>query len=368
MIDLARLHPMRVARGVLRRLMALTDPNLRTPPLPAPAPPPPAPETKADTIVRMTLEKLAGRVQLPKFSVTFSDRQVYRADATYHRERDGYVLELATVDEQFNSVNRTRELGSAYLYWLMQCPPQVRSLSVTLSDGDEPSAARFAGSANRTDVVLIPDPYFFRYAGFQSFRDLVDRAPVEWSERSSEIVWRGTSSGHGTFDPVMGARWPSLAAQRLELILAAKRVPGVDAALADYRRRDLRPVVLEQAGIIRAPVAEESWAHRKFAIDVDGWTNTWSNLFIRMMLGCCVLKLDSKYGYRQWYYDRLRPWEHYVPVKADASDLGEKVEWVRANDAEAARIAANGQRFAQALTFEVGQREAVELITQHWQG
>src|SRR5690606_37830869 len=102
--------------------------------------------------------------------------------------------------------------------------------------------------------------------------------------------------------------------------------------------------------------------------DVDGQTNTWSSLFIRMLLGCCVLKLDSKFGFRQWYYDRLKPWEHYVPVKADASDLGEQIEWVRANDGRAAEIAANGQRLARTITFEAGKREAVELIERHWRG
>ncbi len=364
MIDWARLHPARVARSARHRLMALASRYTRQPPQESE----PIIESTADIIIRHTTEKLTGRVALPGLAVTFSDRQQYRTDATYHREAGRYVIELPTVDEQYNFVNRTRELGPAYLYWLMHCPSEVEYISVTLSDGDAPSAARFAPSTNNDRIVPIPDPYFFRSAGFEEFRQLESGHSTAWTDRSDEIVWRGASSGHGTFDPVLGKQWPSLAAQRLELILAAQQLQGVDAALSSYSQRECHPAVLERAGILRQGLPEASWARRKFAIDVDGWTNTWSNLFVRMLLGCCVLKLDSKFGYRQWYYDRLTPWEHYVPVKADASDLGDMVEWVRSNDARAAEIARNGQRLAQSMTYELVRDEAVQLISAHWRG
>jgi hypothetical protein len=366
MIDPARLHPMRVARGIRRRLIALVNP--------------PRSESEeeqeevvstediASTIVRRTFEQYAGRVENPRLSVIFTDRPDYRRDATYHRDGAGYVLEIKTGEEETRLIKKAWELGPTYLYWLMQCPLEVKSLSVTLSDGDAPSGARFSPSTNRSCIVPIPDPYFFRYTGFRDIRDLAERDLIAWEDRSGDIVWRGDSSGHGTFDPVLGGEQPKMAAQRLDLILAAQKIPGVDVALSIYRRNELRTELLVQAGFLKDPIPEESWARRKFAIDVDGQTNTWSNMFIRMLLGCCVLKLDSKYNFRQWYYDRLRAWEHFVPVKADASDLGEKIEWLRSNDAEASRIADNGRLFMQAMTFEVGQREAVELITNHWRG
>ena len=86
---------------------------------------------------------------------------------------------------------------------------------------------------------------------------------------------------------------------------------------------------------------------------------------MRMHLGCCVLKVKSRHGYRQWYYDRLKAWEHYVPVQSDLSDFAEKVDWVRSHDADAAAIASNGRRFARSMSFESGIRDAVELICRH---
>ncbi len=104
----------------------------------------------------------------------------------------------------------------------------------------------------------------------------------------------------------------------------------------------------------------------KFAIDIDGWTNAWSNLLIRMHFGCCVLKVASADGYRQWWYDRLRPWEHFVPVRADMADLAEKVDWVRSNDVEAKAIASRGQQLARSMTLASETAIAAQIIEQNW--
>ena len=69
-------------------------------------------------------------------------------------------------------------------------------------------------------------------------------------------------------------------------------------------------------------------------------------------MGCCVLKVASPRNYRQWYYDDLKPWTHFVPVKADLSDLAAQIAWCRANLDACERIAADGQAFAMALRYE----------------
>ncbi len=48
-----------------------------------------------------------------------------------------------------------------------------------------------------------------------------------------------------------------------------------------------------------------------------------------------------------WYQPLLKPWVHYVPVKADLSDLIEKIDWCRSHDAKCKTIAANAYKFYQ---------------------
>lgn len=75
-----------------------------------------------------------------------------------------------------------------------------------------------------------------------------------------------------------------------------------------------------------------------------------------------MLKVASPHGFRQWYYDRLDPWTHYVPVAADLSDLAERVQWCRDNDDACQAIAATGQRLAHSMTRATEKRAAVARI------
>ena len=58
-----------------------------------------------------------------------------------------------------------------------------------------------------------------------------------------------------------------------------------------------------QAGILGEYVQSDVWAGHKFAIDIDGNSNAWANLFCRLLLGCCIIKVQSPGNFRQWYYD-----------------------------------------------------------------
>ena len=73
-------------------------------------------------------------------------------------------------------------------------------------------------------------------------------------------------------------------------------------------------------------------------------------LFTKLLTGCPVLKVASRRGLQQWYYDRLRPWINYIPVEAEMEDLADKVLWLRSNDDVARRIGAAGRDLADSLT------------------
>ena len=49
-------------------------------------------------------------------------------------------------------------------------------------------------------------------------------------------------------------------------------------------------------------------------------------------------------GMAEWYYDRIKPWVHYIPVALDLSDLEERVQWALDNDGEAQAIVRRANR------------------------
>jgi hypothetical protein len=259
-----------------------------------------------------------------------------------------------------------RDSIAAYIYLFGHCPPQVQSMSATCSDGQAGSAARFSPSSRSPSIIPIPDRYFILRRGFAAERDLAEREAQPWSSRSDTLVWRGGANGDGLHPVAAGDAHNPRIIPRARLCMLLADEDKVDAALVAGQSAS-RPIeTFAPSGLVGAPRPESAWLGDKFAIDIDGWTNTWSNLLIRLHFGCCVLKVHSADGFRQWWYDRLVPWQHYVPVKADMSDLLEKIDWVRSHDCEAAAIAAHGQALARSMTLESETARGVSLIERNW--
>lgn len=253
-----------------------------------------------------------------------------------------------------------------YAYWMSLCPPEVSQMTVNAWDGEDVSKARFAPSVRFPQHVAIPDPYFFQNLGFSNEAEAGKTAP-RWQDRADTIVWRGGMNGTG---------WMSLSPedvdnpavlQRIRMVMRLQGIADTDVRLIDIHKSIFYQTGLaRRRGLLGETISAPNWLGHKFAIDIDGYTNTWSNLLVRMLYGCCVLKVASQFGYRQWYYDALKPFEHYVPIAADMSDFAEKIDWVRSNPAEAQAIAERGQAFAQTLTFASQAQRAAELIETHW--
>lgn len=69
----------------------------------------------------------------------------------------------------------------------------------------------------------------------------------------------------------------------------------------------------------------------KYQINIDGTVAAYRLPYL-LAGDSVVLKQDS--GYYEHFYNELRPWEHYIPVRADLGDLLEKIQWARDNDEE----------------------------------
>lgn len=274
-------------------------------------------------------------------------------------------VEIARNGDRFTLACHPRMIGerrnellgrsAGVLQVLARVPLAHFRLVADLSDGDESGAGIVSFCSNDPDAILIPDHGFVRTRGQENHRRVARANRLAWIARKDQIVWRGSTTGVGAISkPQLSADDPELL-PRVRLCLALKELPGTDARLtgviqtADRASDSAR---LGAAGILGAYVSPIVWNGLKFAIDIDGNTNAWSNLLTRLIMGCCVLKVASPRGYRQWYYPELTPWTHYVPVKSDLSDLAERVTWCRANLDACAEIAARGQAFVMARDFE----------------
>ncbi|MHA6690352.1 glycosyl transferase family 90 [Devosia sp. A449] len=308
------------------------------------------------SMARLGLSHSLGRKSLPPTS--------HRADVTLLR--DNGRIEIALPADPTHVVFMQRESITAYLYLLSHCPPAVMAMSCACSDGHEASDARFTPSSRTQHTIPVPDRYFILRHGFSAERALAETAGLAWARRSDIIVWRGGANGDGIHPQVAEDAANPRVIQRARLCLLAKAASGIDAKLISGQGAGRRLSGFAPLGIVGAQRPESQWLGDKFAIDIDGWTNAWSNLITRLHFGCCVLKVASADGYRQWWYDRLLPWQHFVPVRADMTDLLEKIDWVRSHDREAQAIAARGQQLARSMTLQAETAIAVQSVEQNW--
>lgn len=263
------------------------------------------------------------------------------------------TVDPAVMSDSYNKI-------AAYMHWFGQTSDRVREIVVDASDGDKPSAACYKYSSTSVRDTLLPDAHFFRDYGYKETDRFAADHPVAWEDRSDQIFWRGRLNNNGLFslDPALVDN-PAVK-QRLRMALKCKGGDMDFRFVADPKQRHDR--ILHDAGLIGGYIPVHDWGGMKYAIDIDGYTNAWCNLMQRLKLGCCMLKVESPFGFRQWYYPRLVPWEHYVPIRADLADLAEQADWVRSNQPAARRIAEAGQALAKSLTFEAEARSAVAAI------
>jgi Glycosyl transferase family 90 len=69
---------------------------------------------------------------------------------------------------------------------------------------------------------------------------------------------------------------------------------------------------------------------------------------------------------QDFFYDILKPWVHYIPIRWDLSDLREKYDWAEANPKEAERISRSGTMlYHRLLNGEFMENKYLELFVEY---
>jgi len=80
----------------------------------------------------------------------------------------------------------------------------------------------------------------------------------------------------------------------------------------------------------------------KYLVYIEGNSAAY-RLPYMLSLNSLVIKVNSKY--KLWFEHLLKPYEHYVPVKHDLSDLANSVKWCKQNDKKCKDIMLNANNF-----------------------
>jgi hypothetical protein len=231
------------------------------------------------------------------------------------------------------------------------------SIFVNLDDAAEADGMAFC--SNRDGQILIPDTDFLESKGYLKTRNHFDAHPVAWDQRRPVAFWRGNTTGVR-----LGHDLRTIPRIRLCEICSDPEVSKLFdvglSGLAQIPKAEQNS--LEASGLMRDYVPILSSNQYKYQIDIDGNSNAWAGLFQKLLSKSAVLKVASPLGFRQWYYDRLIPWEHFVPVESGMTDLVEKTQWLIANDHKAMLIGQTGAELASKLPYDLVISEALQRI------
>jgi serine/threonine protein kinase len=172
---------------------------------------------------------------------------------------------------------------------------------------------------------------------------------VAWNKKKPTAVFRGGSTGCG----VTINTNQRLKAAYLSSITPPDEdgVPYLDAGLSGW---NLRPRKLQDEKYLKTIEIDElpfglsgflspaEQCEYKYIIHISGHTAA-VRLSLELGMGSVILLVASQW--KIWYSDMLIPYEHYVPVAEDLSNLVDQVRWCRKNDEKCQAIAHNARKF-----------------------
>lgn len=198
-------------------------------------------------------------------------------------------------------------------------------------------------------LILFPD--WFALNDFEP-----DRAKIlqgndlyPWDCKVNRLFFRGKDTGiHEDY-----ARWQDYPRPRL-VALSAKYPKLIDAKFNDLFHKPLLKKAKKE-GWMGKFVSIRDFPRYRYLMDIDG--NCAATPRFPLLLHSNSVILKSVTDSIQWFYPRIKPYVHFIPVKEDLSDLLTQLEWAKNHGHECQKISQNARQLAE----EVLSHEAIFL-------
>ena len=227
-----------------------------------------------------------------------------------------------------------------------------------LGQFDFPSQLPILSMSGQRGYLDIPMPnYDDIFVALGTVQIPMDKFVKRWSKKTIDrAVFRGGPSGCGyTADTNMRIKLVTMALSK------DPRAADLDVAItgkgATIDSHSIRFDPVHGLGMLNTGIKPASkfmtmveQSNYKYIIHVDGNVNAY-RLLTTMATGSLILRVESEYT--SWVDHMISPNVHYLPIRADLSNLFEQIAWAKANDSKCKKMALKSLEFAQmALTRE----------------
>jgi hypothetical protein len=248
-------------------------------------------------------------------SITFVDRGGYQSRnvSTIHMFADA----LKTIRHELDSFRVQVFTGDS--------PP----------DDLKPLIFAYCARRNQSNVIPVPDFMFWSWPeiGVFDYKEIVSQMLVasKASPLIDKLFWAGNTRTHPTRKHLF-----DLAAGRTDMLVE-------DTVWMPRERSESFASDSAMSTKNRNYYSLPEHCRFKYLIDMQGVGYS-ARLKILLFSGR-PLFIQSR-QWEEYFFDRLVPFEHYVPVAENLEDLTERLEWARSHPVETNGIAAAAQEFA----------------------
>lgn len=185
----------------------------------------------------------------------------------------------------------------------------------------------FSRHINDPYGLCILDPFFVQNNGYTFYlENQWKNTGFPWKNKINKIVFRGHLSNGSFYNFIDRNTDTLLKSKGHRYYLYNLRTQYND--ILDFNDNNLSP---------------QEMSRFRYLLDIDGHTNAWSALIWKLNSGSIVLKQKSIW--EQWFYYKLKPFVHYIPIENDFSNLRQMFDWCESHIQECELIIQNAQDF-----------------------
>ena len=192
------------------------------------------------------------------------------------------------------------------------------------------------------DWVMASSKYFTYKCSTSYNKQSFDKMNIDWKTKKNICVFRGSATGCGmTLENNMRLKAAQLSLENENIL---------DVGITDWKARPKKysdgPVQIINPNDFQfkkaLPLTRSEQSNYKYILNIDGYVSAF-RLSSELRMRSVILIVES--DYKLWYSQWLVPYEHYVPVKKDLSDLIDIIQWCIKHDKECSKIAENAYTF-----------------------
>jgi hypothetical protein len=199
---------------------------------------------------------------------------------------------------------------------------------------------------NRITNNLYPDKCKNIYS-----KENISDMELEWGNKIDKAIFLGSATGCGiTTETNMRLKSADISYDNPDLLHAG--ITNWNARVKKYEGQSLEIINPKKFRFKLADrMNQKEKSKYKYILIIDGHVSAF-RLSFDLSLNSVILLVDSPYYI--WYSKMLVPYEHYIPIKKDLSDLIEKINWCKNNDKECKKIANKAKKFYETYLSKEG--------------